>query len=134
MKLYVFVLLALLICTGCATSTIQTRKQERHGIYSALPPEERNLVDQGRINVGMSKDAVYIAWGKPSEILQANLRKARPKRGFTTAADCRDTAIGLAGLSSTALTILIIMERHIWNTIITQCITSERRYSSKMRW
>ena len=54
---------------GCATSTVEKRKQERSAIYSALPEEQRATVDQGKIKVGMSTDAVYIAWGRPSQIL-----------------------------------------------------------------
>jgi len=60
-----------LLLTGCATSgTIASRKQERAASYAALPAESRNLVDQGQIRRGMSQDAVYIAWGKPSQVLQ----------------------------------------------------------------
>ncbi len=56
---------------GCATSTIESRKQERYGVYSELQPEARSLVDQGKIKVGMTMDAVYIAWGKPSQELHS---------------------------------------------------------------
>jgi len=38
--------------------------------YNQLSPEEKQLVDQGQIKIGMSADAVYIAWGPPSEALQ----------------------------------------------------------------
>jgi hypothetical protein len=62
-------LIAVLFWSGCASSTIQSRKQERAGVYSELAPEMRNLVDQGQIKVGMPMEAVYIAWGKPSQIL-----------------------------------------------------------------
>lgn len=56
---------------GCATpSTVDSRKQERYGAYSQLTDEQRQLVDQGRIKVGMSQDAVYIALGKANEVLQ----------------------------------------------------------------
>ena len=68
-------LLALVFLTGCASSTIETRKQERSDAYSALPDESRSLVDQGRIKVGMSPDAVFIAWGKPSQILRGESSK-----------------------------------------------------------
>lgn len=61
-------LVALLWC-GCATNTIESRKQERATGYAALAPETRSLVDQGQIKVGMTMDAVYIAWGKPAQIL-----------------------------------------------------------------
>src|SRR5687767_1867631 len=29
------------------------------------------MVDTGQVRVGMSADAVYIAWGKPSEVLES---------------------------------------------------------------
>jgi hypothetical protein len=63
------VLLALGLA-GCASSTVETRKQERYGAYSALAPELRAQVDSGKIKVGMTEDAVYIAFGKPDQILQ----------------------------------------------------------------
>jgi len=69
MKSLTWILLGSLLLAGCATSTIATRKQERIGSYSALTPEQQIAVDLGRIKVGMSMDAVYIAWGKPSQIL-----------------------------------------------------------------
>src|SRR6266704_2114952 len=62
-KTSVVVLIAALTLCGCATSTIQTRKQERSAAYAELPAETRSLVDQGKIKVGMSLEAVYIAWG-----------------------------------------------------------------------
>jgi hypothetical protein len=65
-------LLAFLWCVmGCATkTTIQSRQQERSGAYAALTPEQRALIDQGQIKSGMSEDAVYVAWGRPSELLK----------------------------------------------------------------
>src|SRR3954471_15818548 len=62
----------LLFLAGCATkSTVQTRKLERAGAYEALPADQKAMVDAGQIRVGMSADAVYIAWGKPAEILES---------------------------------------------------------------
>lgn len=59
------------LLTGCATgTTIAARKQERAASYAALPAETQALIDRGQIRRGMSEDAVYIAWGKPSQILQ----------------------------------------------------------------
>ncbi|MDB6034940.1 MAG: hypothetical protein JWM16_5278 [Verrucomicrobiales bacterium] len=64
-------LAALAISAGCATSrsTIDSRKQERASVYSSLSPEMRAMVDAGKIKVGMPMDAVYMAWGKPSQIV-----------------------------------------------------------------
>ncbi len=68
MKRVVFFLVLILFVGGCATSTVDKRKQERASAYSSLAPEMRALVDQGQIQVGMPMEAVYIAWGKPSQI------------------------------------------------------------------
>ena len=69
MKWFTACLGACLLITGCATSTIETRKQERYNVYSELPPDQKAAVDSGQIKVGMSMDAVYVAWGKPSQIV-----------------------------------------------------------------
>ncbi len=64
-------LLAGLLAAGCATTkTIDRRKQERASAYAALSAEFKTLVDDGQIRRGMTEDAVYIAWGKPAQILQ----------------------------------------------------------------
>lgn len=62
----------LVVAAGCATpSTVASRQQERAAAYAALPAEIRAIVDEGRLKVGMSEDAVYIAWGKPAQKLQS---------------------------------------------------------------
>ena len=64
-------LLVMLFWTGCATSsTIQSREQERAAAYAAFSPETRRLVNQSRISVGMTTNAVYIAWGPPDEAIE----------------------------------------------------------------
>jgi len=65
-----FLHLGTLLLAGCATSTIESRRQERFSAYAALPSEQQQLVDKGQIKVGMIPDAVYIAWGPPTEILE----------------------------------------------------------------
>ncbi len=64
------ILLAVLVSTGCRSSTIETRRVERSAAYEALSAEWKELVDNGQIKVGMSQDAVFIAWGPPSQVLQ----------------------------------------------------------------
>ncbi|HEV8544276.1 MAG TPA: hypothetical protein VGR78_17950 [Verrucomicrobiae bacterium] len=62
----------ILLIMGCATnSTIETRRQEKAAPYASLSPAEKVLVDAGQIKTGMSADAVYIAWGKPAEVLES---------------------------------------------------------------
>ena len=67
-KNLLLVLLAGVLLASCAAkNTVTTRKQDRYGVYSALTPEQRALVDSGQIAAGMNTDAVYIAWGKPGQ-------------------------------------------------------------------
>jgi hypothetical protein len=54
---------------GCATSTVESRKQERYNAFTELTPEQQGAVEKGQIKAGMNMDGVYIAWGKPSQIL-----------------------------------------------------------------
>jgi len=60
--------LAAVLLSGCA-STIESRKKEHYNVYTQLSADQRAAVDAGQINVGMPKDAVYIAWGKPHQVL-----------------------------------------------------------------
>ncbi|MFN7138030.1 MAG: hypothetical protein ACK4UN_01695 [Limisphaerales bacterium] len=67
------------LTVGCQTSTVETRRQEKIASYATFTPDVQRLVDSGQIRVGMPSDAVYIAWGAPSEILQSET-----ERGATT--------------------------------------------------
>ncbi len=68
-----FILLLMIVfLAGCATpSTVSSREHERNAAYTAFPPDIKALVSQGEIKAGMTTDAVYIAWGPPSQILQS---------------------------------------------------------------
>ena len=79
MKTILLSLLAGLVLCGCATHHLESRRTERRAAYDALPPESKTAVDQGQIKIGMSTDAVYIAWGAPSQILTGE-----SDRGATT--------------------------------------------------
>ena len=63
-------LLGVWLLTGCATSSIESRRRERADGFATLSPEFKSLVNDGQIRRGMTPDAVYIAWGKPAQILQ----------------------------------------------------------------
>lgn len=63
------ILLAALVATGCASDSIARRKQERLAAYSNLPVGQQVAIEQGQLLHGMSTNAAYIAWGRPSEII-----------------------------------------------------------------
>lgn len=68
---------AIVVVTGCKSSTVETRRVERSAAYSSLPADQRELVDKGQIRVGMSQDAVYIAWGKPAQVVASEDKSGR---------------------------------------------------------
>jgi len=78
MRTSLWLLVASLSLTGCATSTIESRRHERLAAYNALSSGQRIEVDAGQIKIGMPMDAVYIAWGKPSQIGRGD-----PSQGVT---------------------------------------------------
>jgi len=71
MKSFCLVLVGALLLASCATSTIESRRKERSTAYADLSPEQKELVDRGQIKVGMGQEAVYIAWGPPSEMVES---------------------------------------------------------------
>jgi hypothetical protein len=62
----VIVSLAAVVFASCAPSTPEARIAARPELFEALPPRERALVRQGRLAQGMGRDAVLLAWGRPS--------------------------------------------------------------------
>ncbi|MBA2435092.1 MAG: hypothetical protein H0V54_08445 [Chthoniobacterales bacterium] len=54
-----------LVLSGC--STVGSRIDANRAGFDRLSPQERALVSQGKIQGGMSQEAVYIAWGQPQQ-------------------------------------------------------------------
>ena len=50
---------------GCATP--ESRISENRELYNNLPARQQQLVAQGQIAPGMSKSAVWLAWGGPEQ-------------------------------------------------------------------
>jgi hypothetical protein len=55
---------AALLLSGCATP--ENRAKENPAAFSKVPASQKKMVLAGKISKGMSRDAVFIALGKPS--------------------------------------------------------------------
>jgi len=64
-----------LILTSC--STPQTRISEHPDLYQSLPPRDQAPVSQGQIRTGMSRTAVWLAWGSPDRKIVGNMGAGR---------------------------------------------------------
>jgi hypothetical protein len=51
----------------CGCSTPESRISEHRDLYASLPASHQQLVAQGQIAPGMSRNAVWLAWGSPEQ-------------------------------------------------------------------
>jgi hypothetical protein len=64
-----------LILTSC--STPQTRISEHPDLYQSLSHRDQSLVGQGQVRIGMSRTAVWLAWGSPDRKIVGNMGAGR---------------------------------------------------------
>jgi hypothetical protein len=62
---------AAIVLSSC--STPQTRISNRPDLYHSLSARQQALVNQGHIRIGMSRTAVWLAWGSPDRKLLGNM-------------------------------------------------------------
>ena len=60
-----------LILTSC--STPQTRISEHRDLYHSLSHRDQALVGEGQVRIGMSRTAVWLAWGSPDRKIVGNM-------------------------------------------------------------
>jgi hypothetical protein len=65
------VLTGMLILNSC--STPQTRVSEHPDLYQSLSHRDQALVSQGQIRIGMSRTAVWLAWGTTDQKIIGNM-------------------------------------------------------------
>jgi hypothetical protein len=68
------------LLAGC--STVDSRIKADPTTFAALSPADQTLVRRGAIRQGMSKAAVYLAWGKPDRI-RTGVRAGNPFEAWT---------------------------------------------------
>jgi hypothetical protein len=61
-----------LVLASC--STVETRISEHPEIYQSLSARDQTLVSHGQIRDGMSRNAVWLAWGSPDRKIFGNMR------------------------------------------------------------
>src|SRR5207247_2378184 len=65
MKIIPALMAASALLIASCTSPIVRRIERNSDLYQALSTRQKELVQQGRIEEGMNKKAVFLAWGKP---------------------------------------------------------------------
>ncbi len=59
-------LAAALLIASCQVATPASRIEQNPVLFESLPQADKALVQQGQIKVGMSPEAVFLAWGYPN--------------------------------------------------------------------
>ncbi len=97
-------LLALALCAGlllpgCETlNPAQRRIKKNPELFSRLSEKDKSLVEQGRVQEGMSRDAVFLAWGRPDRVMSGSRSgKNREKWAYFHSAPVQTTTIGFGG-------------------------------------
>lgn len=62
-----FLLAAIMLLSSCASSSPQSRIESNPQLFNKLGAKDRELVTQGMIREGMTKDAVFLSWGAPDQ-------------------------------------------------------------------
>ena len=65
------VLTSALLFSSCA-STVQSRIEKNPKEFDSLTTKHQELVRQGRIDRGMPKSGVFLAWGRPDNVTRGN--------------------------------------------------------------
>lgn len=72
-----------LLQSACTVhSTPQSRIAAYPEYFTKLSQQHKTLVQQNRVTEGMSKDAVYLAWGSPAEVKKSS-HKGRLRETWT---------------------------------------------------
>lgn len=66
MKIFLAMIAPLLLAVSCAPSTPKARIEDNPGRFLRLTDREKDLVQRGQIDRGMSMEGVQLAWGNPS--------------------------------------------------------------------
>lgn len=61
-------LTAVLLLSQCVNSTPQSRIQRNPQLFAQLSEKDRQRVVSGVIREGMTRDAVFLAWGRPDRV------------------------------------------------------------------
>jgi hypothetical protein len=76
-----------LVLIGC--STTQTRISEHPGLYKSISRRDQAFVNQEQIRLGMSRPAVWLAWGSPNRRIIGNMNGATTETWiYTYYANC----------------------------------------------
>ena len=82
--LFIRLCLAVIVTTFFVqcSSTPKTRIEKNPQMFSKLSPHDQQLVSHGLIREGMTRDAVFLAWGRPDAV-SVGVNRGRESENWT---------------------------------------------------
>ena len=71
-KINTSLLFVTLLLRNCS-STVESRISENPKMYSSLSGPQKEAVSKGKLLEGMTKDAVYLSWGRPNGVKEGTI-------------------------------------------------------------
>lgn len=72
-RFLLFPALCILLLASCA-STVARRIEQYPEVFNALSARQKALVERGRVDEGMGRDAVWLAWGSADHVATGSHR------------------------------------------------------------
>jgi hypothetical protein len=84
MKAFAIVLLSAVLLSSCASGP-ERRISRNAESFSKLSTADQASVREGKVREGMSKEAVFMAWGRPNQVSEGSRNGAKLERwSYTT--------------------------------------------------
>lgn len=80
MKTILSAIVSATMLASCVPSSPQARIQQSPQMYHQLSPAHQDLIQRGQITRGMNPDAVYLAWGRPSNTMMGSFKGKMSER------------------------------------------------------
>jgi len=74
-----FVLAVAIGLTSCATP-VERRIASNPELYNKLTDSDKVLVNQGRIRDGMTKESVFLSWGRPDQVAEGSQKGSKVEK------------------------------------------------------
>ncbi len=98
MKKILSVLALCLFIGACASTSPQGRIEANPEKFAPLSAKHKELVQQGKIDRGMSKDAVLLAWGTPASRFEGYENQRQTERwDYTSSRPVMSSGFGFGG-------------------------------------
>lgn len=72
--------LAVVVGLSSCSSPLERRIANNPTLYQKLADSDKVLINQGRIREGMTKEAVFLSWGRPDQVAEGSAKGVKSEK------------------------------------------------------